>query len=64
METQLLYSQTLYIPTNIRYYMLFEECKRFGITFDTEKTRRTFTFYAKSENDIRYIQTRFILKQI
>jgi len=62
MKAQLLYSKTLYVPTNIKYSLLFEECKRIGITFDKEKTMRTYTFYAMSENDIHYIQTKFILK--
>lgn len=62
MITEVLYWQRLYIPLNIKYTQLFEECEERGITVEKTHITRVFDFYSESEESIRYIRTKNILK--
>lgn len=64
LRTELKYSQTLYVPLNIRYPELFKDCDDRGISYEEYHITRVFTFYANSESDIRYIRTKHILKTL
>lgn len=62
MERTLLYSIELFIPTNIRYTPLFEECKKLNITWDKGDSTRLYTFYCEKQKSLRSLQIRFCLK--
>lgn len=62
MKNELLYTQRLYIPLNIRYPQLMKDCKERGVIVEQTHITRVFDFYAESEADIRHIRTKNILK--
>lgn len=63
METQLLYMQVLYVPLNIRYPELFNDCRNNNIVWEYYKAYpRVFAFYCEEESGLRFIRTKHILK--
>lgn len=54
-------TETLYIPTNIRYPQLLKECEEKNIRVEKYNVTRVFTFVG-SEDDLRYVRTKYILK--
>jgi len=64
MERELRYVQRFQVPLNINHKVLSETCKQKDITYDITKTTRIFDFYAKSEEDMRWLEVNLILKPI
>jgi len=64
MERELRYVQRFQVPLNINHKILSETCKQKDITYDITKTTRIFDFYAKSEEDMRWLQVNLLLKPV
>ena len=63
MITELVYSKELYKPAWIRNKEVFPECDKIGVDYDKTNKSRIYTFYG-TEANIRYIQTKYTLKNV
>lgn len=64
MNNEVRYFKDMQIPLNITNGLLEEKCKEKDIYYDRIAKNRCYRFYAKSESDMRWLQTILILKDI
>ena len=65
METELLYSETCFVPLNVNKAKLKKACESKNVTFDKiEDAPRVYKFYAERETDLRFIIFTLLLKII
>jgi len=55
--------QVLYVPLNIRYPELFNDCRNNNLVWKYYKAyTRVFAFYYEEESGLKFIRTKHILK--
>lgn len=62
MKAELKISETFRVPGSISYALLNATCKKVGVEYDNTNIARVKIFYGATKADIRYVETRLLLK--